>query len=156
MWFISDAPVGPWQASTVRPAGINQIPPSSPVYNAKYVDIYDVDPDYIYMGYTPGYLNSFCYGPTVVYGTGFYYAPWVGTYYYPRPWSWGFDMVYNPWYGWGFGFGYGFDWFNAGFGFGVGIGFGGWAGGWWGPGFYYPAAWGWGWGWGRGYAPLGW
>ena len=154
VWFISDAPIGPWQASTVRPAGINQIPPSSPVYNAKYVDIYDVDPDYIYMGYTPGYLNSFCYGPTVVYGTGFYYAPWVGTYYYPRPWSWGFDMVYNPWYGWGFGFGYGFDWFNAGFGFG--IGFGGWAGGWWGPGFYYPAAWGWGWGWGRGYAPHGW
>jgi hypothetical protein len=154
VWFISDNPAGPWQASTEKPAGINQIPPSSPVYNAKYVDIYDVTPDYIYMGYTPGYLNSFCYGPTVVYGTGFYYAPWVGAYYYPRPWSWGFDMTYNPWYGWGFGFGYGFDWFNAGFG--IGIGFGGWAGGWWGPGFYYPAAWGWGWGWGHGYAAHGW
>jgi len=153
VWFISDNPTGPWQASTVRPADINEIPPSSPVYNAKYVDIYDVDPDYIYMGYTPGYLNSYCFGPTVVYGTGFYYSPWVGNYYYPRPWSWGFDMTYNPWYGWGFGFGYGFDWFNAGFG--IGIGFGGWAGGWWGPGFYYPAAWGWGWG-GRGYAPHGW
>ena len=154
VWFISDNPAGPWQASTERPADIDQVPPSSPVYNAKYVDIYDSDPDYIYMGYTPGYLNSFCYGPTVVYGTGFYYAPWVGTYYYPRPWSWGFDMTYNPWYGWGFGFGYGFDWFNAGFG--IGIGFGGWAGGWWGPGFYYPSAWGWGYGWGHGYAPHGW
>ena len=93
VWFVSDNATGPWVVSTVRPVDVDLIPPSYPVYNAKYVNIYDVDPDYVYMGYTPGYLNSFVYGPTVVYGTGFYYAPWYGAYYYPRPWSWGFNFA---------------------------------------------------------------
>jgi hypothetical protein len=138
VWFVADQPTGPWTVATTRPNDLDAIPPSSPVYNTKFVDIYDVDPDYVYMGYTPGYLNNFLFGPTVVFGTGFYYHPWFGHYYYPRPWSWGFDMVYNPWYGWGFGFDYGFDWLNIGFDWG----WGGWYGGWWGPGFYYPACWG--------------
>ncbi len=137
VWFYSPQPTGPWAVSTERPAGLDAIPPTCPVYNCKYVDIYDVTPDYIYMGYTPGYLNSFIYGPTVVYGTGFYYTPWIGRFYYPRPWSWGFGMVYNPWYGWGFGPDFGFDWFN----FDLGLG-------WWGPAFYYPCFWGLGWGYG--------
>jgi hypothetical protein len=139
-WFVSDNPSGPWVASTQRPGDLDLIPPSSPVYNTKFVDIYDTEPEYIYTGYTPGYLNSYVYGPTVVYGTGFYYQPWIGNYYYPRPWSWGFDMGYDPWYGWSFGLAYGFDWFNMGFGFG----WGGWYGGWWGPSFYHPASWGYG------------
>jgi hypothetical protein len=140
VWFVAGSPSGPWTASSQRPGDLDLIPPSSSVYNTKFVDIYDVTPDYIYTGYTPGYLNSFVYGPTVVYGTGFYYDPWIGNDYYPRPWSWGFDMGYNPWYGWNFGLGYGFDWFNMGFGFG----WGGWNGGWWGPSFYHPASWGYG------------
>ena len=73
-------------------------------------------------GYTPGYLNSYIYGPTVVYGTGFYYAPWYGAYYYPRPWSWGFNFCYTPYFGWGFGWGYSPAWFSIGFGFGYGYG----------------------------------
>jgi len=140
IWFVSATAVGPWSPSETRPADVDRIPPSSPVYNTKFVDIYDITPDYIYTGYTPGYLNNFIYGPTVVFGTGFYYDPWIGNYYYPRPWSWGFNVVYNPWYGWGFGAGFGFDWFNIGFG----IGGGGWFGGWWGPGFYHPSCWGFG------------
>jgi hypothetical protein len=137
VWFISDNAAGPWVASTVRPGDLDLIPPTSWVYNSKFVDIYDYTPDYIYTGYTAGYLNSFIYGPTVVYGTGMYYHPWIGRYYYPRPWSWGFGVMYNPWYGWSFGLDYGFDWFNEGFGFG----WGGWYGGWWGPSFYHPAYW---------------
>jgi hypothetical protein len=137
VWFISDSPTGPWVASTQRPGDLDLIPPSSFVYNCKFVDIYDSTPDYIYMGYTAGYLNSFIYGPTVVYGTGMYYHPWIGRHYYPRPWSWGFGMIYNPWYGWSFGLDYGFDWFNEGFGFG----WDGWYSGWWGPSFYHPAYW---------------
>ncbi len=138
VWFTSSQPTGPWTVSTLRPNDLDAIPPSSPVYNAKYVDIYDVTPDYVYMGYTPGYLDNFLFGPTVVFGTGYYYQPWFGTYYYPRPWCWGFDMIYTPWYGWGFGFDFGYDWFNLGFDWG----WGGWCGGWWGPAFYYPACWG--------------
>jgi hypothetical protein len=154
VWFVSDNATGPWVVSTVRPVDVDLIPPSYPVYNAKYVNIYDVDPDYVYMGYTPGYLNSFIYGPTVVYGTGFYYSPWYGAYYYPRPWSWGFNFGYTPYFGWGFGWGYSPGWFSIGFGFGFGRGYGyGYGGcGWWGPSFYHPAVWG---GWRGGGRPYG-
>ena len=141
VWFVSENAQGPWTVSTVRPVDVDMIPPSYPVYNAKYVNIYDVGDDYVYTGYTPGYLNSFVYGPTVVYGTGFYYTPWYGAYYYPRPWSWGFNFAYTPYFGWGFGWGYSQSWFSLGFGFGYGYGMGyygyGYRGcGWWGPSFY--------------------
>jgi hypothetical protein len=107
------------------------------MYNLKYVNIYDVTPDYVYMGYTPGYLNTFVYGPTVVYGTGFYYDPWFSGYYYPRPWTWGFNMCYNPWAGWSMGYGYGYGWFHLGIG--RSYGYSGYArGGWWGPSVYRP------------------
>jgi len=124
VWFVSDNATGPFTVSTVRPVDVDLIPPSYPVYNAKYVNIYDVDPDYVYTGYTPGYLNSFVYGPTVVYGTGFYYSPWFGSYYYPRPWSWGFNFGYTPYFGWGYGWGYDPGWFSLGFGYGFGNGYG--------------------------------
>jgi hypothetical protein len=140
VWFQSPNPTGPWTVCTQRPAEVDRIPPSSPLYNVKYVDVYDVTPDYVYEGYTPGYLNTYIYGPTVVYGTGFYYNPWYDGFYYPRPWTWGFSMCYNPWAGWSMGFGYGSGWFNYGYGFGVGLGWGdrgGW-GGWWGPHVYRP------------------
>ncbi|MDP4148131.1 MAG: hypothetical protein Q8943_01850 [Bacteroidota bacterium] len=143
VWFQGPSPTGPWTVCTQRPDEVDRIPPNSPLYNIKYVYIYDVTPDYIYEGYTPGYLNTYIYGGTVVYGTGFYYDPWFGGYYYPRPWTWGFNVCYNPWAGWSLGFGYGFGWFNYGYGFGLGFrhGWGGWGGwgGWWGPHAYRPA-----------------
>lgn len=155
VWFVSDNATGPFVVSTVRPVDVDLIPPNVPVYNAKYVNIYDVDPNYVYMGYTPGYLNSYVYGPTVVYGTGYYYQPWYGAYYYPRPWSWGFNFGYTPYFGWGFGWGYSPGWFSVGFGFGYGYPYGGWGYGgygWWGPSFYHPACWG---GWHGGPRPYG-
>ena len=152
VWFVSDNATGPWAVSTVRPVDVDLIPPNYPVYNAKFVNIYDVDPDYVYSGYTPGYLNSYIYGPTVVYGTGFYYDPWYGSYYYPRPWSWGFNFCYTPYFGWGFGWGYNAGWFSMGFGYGYGYGYGYRGCGWWGPSYYHPAYWG---GWHGGYKPYG-
>jgi hypothetical protein len=135
VWFESLSPTGPWTVSTERPEEVDIIPPSSPAYNLKYVYIYDVTPDWVYMGYTPGYLNNFIYGPTVVYGTGFSYSPWFGSYYYPRPYTWGFRMHYNPWVGWSMGYGYNYGWFNMGFGLNI---WSGWGGGWWGPVGYRP------------------
>ena len=153
VWFVSDNATGPFVVSTARPLDVDMIPPNYPVYNSKYVNIYDISDDYVYMGYTPGYLNSFIYGPTVVYGTGFYYSPWYGSYYYPRPWSWGFNFAYTPYFGWGFGWGYSQSWFSSGFGFGYGYGEYGYRGcGWWGPSFYHPACWG---GWYDGPRPYG-
>jgi len=137
VWFDSDSPYGPWAVSTERPDDVDMIPPSNPNYNVKYVYIYDVTPDWVYTGYTPGYLNAYIYGPTVVYGTGFYYNPWWGGYYYPRAYTWGFGMCYNPWWGWsiGWGGGWGYGWFH---GYGYGGGWGGWHGGYWGPSVYRP------------------
>jgi len=144
VWFESPNAAGPWVVSVARPTAVALIPPRYPVYYIKYVDIYDVTPDYVYMGYTPGYLNAYVYGPTVVYGTGYYYRPWYGRYYYPRPYTWGFGIRYNPWFGWGFGVGFGYDWFNVSIGFGSaypwGYGYG--CGGWWGPRVYRPCYYG--------------
>ena len=138
VWFQAPSPSGPWTVATERPDEVDRIPPSSPLYNTKYVYVYDVTPDYVYMGYTPGYLNTYIYGPTVVYGTGFYYNPWFNGYYYPRPCTWGFGVGYNPYVGWSLGYGYGFGWFHFGVSFGGGY-WHGWGGGWWGPHVYRPA-----------------
>lgn len=131
VWFTGNSPNGPWTAATKRPADVDKIPPSSPVYNIKYVYIYDVTPDVIYMGYTPGYTGCYVMGPTVVYGTGYNYVPWYGSMYYPRPVTWGFGMSYNPWTGWSIGFGMSVGFFH----FGIGYNFGG---GWWGPPVFHP------------------
>jgi len=122
VWFVSDTPEGPYAVATARPGEVDSIPASCPNYNVKYVYIYDVQPEVVYVGYTPGYTSSYVYGGTVIYGTGYYYVPWYATVYYPRPPTWGFHVRYNPWYGWGFGFSY-----NTGR-FTFSIGFGGWGG----------------------------
>ncbi len=136
VWFQSYNPSGPWFVAEERPYVVSSIPARYPVYGMKYVYVYDVTPDYIYMGYTPGYLNTYIYGPTVVYGTGYYYRPWWGSHYFARPYTWGFNMHYNPWTGWGFGFNYNWGWFNTGFGSYSPWGY--W-GGWWGPSVYRPS-----------------
>ncbi|HSC40531.1 MAG TPA: hypothetical protein VLD19_21760, partial [Chitinophagaceae bacterium] len=136
VWFEASSENGPWVVATSRPDEVDMIPPSYPVYNMKYVYVYDVDPDYVWMGYTPGYLNTYIYGPTIVYGTGYHYRPWYRHYYYPRAYTWGFNMGYNPWYGWSVGWDFSFGWFN------IGIGGSRWNyyhGGWWGPSAYRPA-----------------
>lgn len=137
IWFESYSATGPWSVAVVRPSVVALIPPRYPVYQMKYVYIYDVTPDYVWMGYTPGYLNTYIYGPTIVYGTGYYYRPWYGHYYFPRPYTWGFNIRYNPWIGWGFGFNYNDGWFHTSIGFGRPWGYG--YGGWWGPRVYRPS-----------------
>ncbi|MEP3276013.1 MAG: hypothetical protein ABJN26_28845 [Stappiaceae bacterium] len=138
VWFISTAPVGPWLVANSIPEEVQEIPPQNPTYNAKYVKVYDSTPDYVYVGYTPGYLGSYIYNGTVIYGTGYYYTPWYGRYYYPRPLTWGFSVYYTSWSGWGFRVGWGSFHFRGGY-----IGGARWYGGgyyrngWFGPGGYY-------------------
>ena len=140
VWFASDAASGPWAVATVRPSQVAYIPPSYPVYNVRYVYIYDYTPNVVYVGYTPGYTGSYIYGPTIVYGTGFYYHPWHRKVYIPRPVTWGLNMAYNPWTGWSIGYSWNY---------GIPSGWFGWAwdpavawgprwGGWWGPHAYRP------------------
>jgi len=135
VWYQSKAADGPWVVSDHAPTGIDKTKPSSPVYNTKYVYVYDFTPEVVYVGYTPGYMSSYVYGPTIVYGTGWYYNPWrTPYYYYPRHATWGFNVSYNPWSGWGFGL----SWNSGPFHFGFYTG-GGWHGHpWYGPRLYGP------------------
>jgi hypothetical protein len=128
VWFVASAATGPWKVADAVPDDIQDIPPDSPVYNVKYVYVYESTVDTVYVGYTSGYTGSYVYGGTVVYGTGWYYPGWYGTYYYPRPVTWGFGVRWNPWTGWSFGFSYGWGPFR----FGIGFGNPWYRGGWWG------------------------
>ncbi len=120
VWFTAPAPTGPWAVCVEVPDAIYTIPPSCPIYNVIYVYVYDYTPDVVYTGYTPGYTCSYVYGGTVVYGTGWYYRPWYGSYYYPRPVTWGYGVHWNPYTGWGFSvgirFGGPYGWFRVGWG----------------------------------------
>ena len=110
VWFVSTSATGPWVVSTAVPDKVQDIPPDCPVYNVKYVYIYDYTDEVVYVGYTPGYYGSYVVHSTVVYGTGFYYHPWYGRFYYPRPVTYGFGVHYNPWTGWGFTVGVSYGW----------------------------------------------
>ncbi len=139
VWFRSRKPDGPWELADSVPDEVQKIPPSNPNYTVKYVYVYDSTPDVVYVGYTPAYTGCYPYQGSVVYGTGWWYHPWVSPHhYYARPWSFGFHVRYNPWTGgWGFGFSFGYGPFSFSFGWGSG-----WYGGpWWGarPGWWRPA-----------------
>jgi len=143
VWFESASATGPWAvADSIPNDKIDEIPPSAPVYNVTNVKVYDSTPDVVYVGYTPGYMWSFPYWGVPVFGTGWYYPPyWGPNYFYPRPYSYGFHVGYNPWSGWSFGFSWSNGFMSVGFGFGGGYG-----------GYYRP---GWGPGWHGGYYPPG-
>lgn len=116
VWYLSSSPNGPWQVSDHRPPQVIYVRPTSPVYNVRYVYVYDSTPDVVYVGYTPGYMGSYVYRNTLVYGSGWYYAPWVSPYYYyPRHSTWGFNVSYNSWSGWNFGLSWGWGPFSVGF-----------------------------------------
>ena len=78
VWYVADQAYGPWVVATEIPEEIREIPPSSPVYNTKYVYIYDTTPEVVYVGYYPGYAHSYVYHGAIVYGTGWYYPPLLG------------------------------------------------------------------------------
>lgn len=115
IWFIAYNATGPWEVTDTRPDEVDEIPPSSEVYNVKYVYIYDSTPEVVYVGYYPGYTYSYVYGGVVVYGTGYWYQPWYGYYYYPRAVTWGYGVHYNPYTGWGFHVGFSYGWVRWGF-----------------------------------------
>jgi hypothetical protein len=128
VWFTSTSAYGPWAVTDYVPPVIYTIPPSCPVYYATYVRVYDSSADVVYVGYAPGYLGAYVSPENVVvYGTGYIYDPYVGTFWVGTPST----------YGYGAGFADGFD-VGFSFGFSAGVEFGLWPEPWWG-------AIGWGW-----------
>ncbi len=114
VWYRSGVAVGPWVVATAVPQVIYTLPPSCPVYNCRYVYVYDSTPDLVYCGYLPGYTGCYVYGPTVVYGTGYNYPYWYRSQFIARPYTWGFGARYDYYSGsWGLGASvyYGRSWF---------------------------------------------
>ncbi|MBL4798372.1 MAG: hypothetical protein JKY50_13225 [Oleispira sp.] len=119
VWFTAKTPIGPWiVADSIPNDKIAEIPASSPVFNTTYVTIYDSTPDVVYVGYTSGYLWSYPYYGVPIYGTGWYYPPYYGHYYYPRAPTWGLHVGYNPWGGWNMGVSWGGPFFSVGISWG--------------------------------------
>jgi hypothetical protein len=118
VWFVAPSADGPWVVATTVPPVIYSIPPSSPLYYVTFVRVYGSTPDEVYVGYTPGYFGTVvCPDDVVVYGTGWYYPAYCGTYWIGEPCTYGF----------GAGFACGYD---TAFDFGF---IGGWCEPWWGP-----------------------
>ncbi len=107
VWFTASAPGGPWQVATEVPSAIYTIPPSSPLYYVTYVRIYSVTPTTVVVGYTPGYMGVVVSPDgTVVYGTGYVYPPYVGSYYYGYPVTYGYGAGFGIGVAEGFAFGF--------------------------------------------------
>ena len=132
VWFSATQITGPWVIATSVPTSIYTIPPSSPIYYVTYVRIYEATPTVVYVGYTPGYLGTVVapWG-TVVYGTGYAYSPWIGSVWYPPPYTYGVAAapIYNPYVGYTFGFA-------------MGLATAAWMEPYWGGAYYHPAYWG--------------
>ena len=110
VWFTSTSATGPWFVARAVPAVIYTIPPSSPLYYVTYVQIYSATPEYIYVGYTPGYMGTVVEPDgVVVYGTGYDYDPWVGSVWYAPPETYGIaaQPIYSPAVGYSYGYGLG-------------------------------------------------
>ena len=111
VWFTASSAQGPWIVAASVPPVIYSIPPSSPVYYVTYVHVYDVTPQYVTVGYTPGYMGTVVTpSGVVVYGTGYDYAAYVGpSVWYGSPVTYGYaaDPTWTPWTGWAIGFGMG-------------------------------------------------
>lgn len=137
VWFTGSSATGAWTVATERPKDVENIPMQSAAYNVKFVHIYEVTDEYTIQGYTAGYLGSYIQGdPVIVFGTGFYYAPWYGSLFFARPTTWGFGFSYNPWTGWSMSYGFNIGFMHIGFQFGGNrYGYGG---GWFGPPLYRP------------------
>jgi hypothetical protein len=103
VWFVSNSAFGPWTVAAWVPPVIYTIPRSSPLHYVTYVRVYEATPEVVYEGYTPGYVGSYVApGSTVVYGTGWYYQPWIGSVWYGPPVTWGcgfsvFATWWSPW-----------------------------------------------------------
>ena len=143
VWFVGAAPVGPWAVATSVPAAIYSIPPSSSLHYVTYVKVYRSTPEVVYVGYTPGYYGTVVSSTTttVVYGTGWYYPPYVGNYWYGAPYTYGVGVAstWSSGTGWsitiGVGYTYGYPYYYP----------------WWGPwGYYGACCWGPAWGYGYG------
>ena len=103
VWFMSRTPTGPWEVTGEVPKAIYEIPPSSPSYNVTYVTVEESNDEWVTYAAAAGYTGMMVAWGCAVWGTGYYYPPYV--YYGPRPVyyphypTYGYAAAYNPWTG---------------------------------------------------------
>jgi hypothetical protein len=105
VWFSGKSATGPWEVATAVPEQIYQIPVSSPAHHVTYVTIEEDDDDeWVTFAAAAGYTGMMVAWGCTVWGSGWYYPPYVGwggyyPYYYPHFPTYGYSAWYNPWTG---------------------------------------------------------
>jgi hypothetical protein len=104
VWFTSKSAGGPWQVASSIPQTIYEIPPSSPAHSVTYVVVQSSTPQTVTVSYSAGYTGMMVAWGCAVWGTGWYYPPYIhyGGYYpiyYPYFPTYGYAAWYNPWTG---------------------------------------------------------
>jgi hypothetical protein len=105
VWFVGTSAAGPWEVASSVPEQIYQIPVSSPAHHVTYVTIEDDDDDeWVTFAAAAGYTGMMVAWGCTVWGSGWYYPPYIGwggyyPYYYPHFATYGYSAWYNPWTG---------------------------------------------------------
>ena len=104
VWFRAAAAAGPWRLATSVPAALYDIPARSPLHFVTYARLFATDGERVRVGVTPGYLGACAAGDgTVVFGTGYGHAPWIGERWIGRAATYGFAARWEPGFGWTLG-----------------------------------------------------
>jgi hypothetical protein len=103
VWFMSKGPTGPWEVTGDVPKAIYEIPVSSPAYSVTYVTVQSSTPTTVVYVASAAYTGMMVAWGCAVWGTGYYYPPYVyrGAFpvYYPHYPTYGYAAAYNPWTG---------------------------------------------------------
>ncbi len=105
VWFAGRSASGPWEVTSSVPQEIYQIPVSSPSHHVTYVTIEEDDDDeWVAFAAAAGYTGMMVAWGCTVWGSGWYYPPYIGwggyyPYYYPHFPTYGYSAWYNPWTG---------------------------------------------------------
>lgn len=103
VWFMSRSPSGPWEVTGDVPKAIYEIPVSSPSHSVTYVTVEQSHNDWVVFATAAAYTGVMVAWGCAVWGSGYYYPPYVhyGAYpiYYPHYPTYGYSAWYNPWTG---------------------------------------------------------
>ena len=104
VWFVASSPGGPWTVTGQVPSQIYEIPPSSPSYNVTQVTVVEDNSDAAVYATTAAFAGMMVAWGCVVWGTGYYYPPYIGyggyyPAYFPYYPTYGYHASYNPWTG---------------------------------------------------------
>jgi hypothetical protein len=103
VWFMAKGPTGPWEVTGSVPKQIYEIPVSSPSHSVTYVTVQESHDDSVVFVAAAAYSGVMIAWGCAVWGSGYYYPPYVhyGPYpiYYPHYPTYGYSAWYNPWTG---------------------------------------------------------